>query len=316
MGSSLKVADEARDAHQEMLRHARAGERERAVAAAERFFALVRDSGDDQEMRSLIIGATGTWLQLKVALGPDDPEVLLACEETYQRHRDEDASEATVVALAALRGEICLLLRRRRKDDAADRALRLIELFRIRQLSVNRSVAADLLLAAALSLLSAQLPARAGEVGRAVFDTLGDSGEPGEALLATVGQVWVVIATMYAGERRPGSEIPNDLTALESMSVESLREMSPILDEVEILQGRGPDAVRAIDVVVGLLRRRGQWDRALLTVLSIKVEILRELDRPEELRSAMEQFVDLCSGIERWNAPALVDQMRRELDEK
>jgi hypothetical protein len=128
-------------------------------------------------------------------------------------------------------------------------------------------------------------------------------------------QVWVVIAVMYSGEINVGAEAPPDEETLRSMSVDELRELSPIIAEAEKLQAMGQPAVAAIDAAVKQLQRSGQWDRALLTILGLKIETLRELDQPDELRAALQQCIDTCSGIEKWNAPQLLDQFRRDLAE-
>jgi hypothetical protein len=309
------MLEEAMETHQDMLRHVRAREIPEALEAANRFLELAEDLEQTPELRSLTIGTTGTWVQLKAALEPDSPELPAVYEGIYERYRHDDTAEAVVVALAALTARIHLLIKRGHKDQAVQDAERLARLYRFRPLSYNRTVAANQLLLAAYLLLAAQLPRSALALARAVVDALGDSDEPGESLLAAGGQTWVVITTMYSGQANPEVVVPEDLSELPEMSIDELRELSPVIGEAEKLQARGADAVKAIDRVLGRLQRTGQWDRAFITLLGLKVETVRELDQPDDLRAAINQFIDKCSGIEKWHAPEMVRQYQRELAE-
>lgn len=305
--------NDARDVHRAMLRHAQAGEAAEALAASERYLALVRDL-DDPELQSLTAGATVTWLSLKAKLEPSG-ELLADCDEVFERFREDEAPEAAAVAVTALRVKIGLLLRSGRFEEAETVAVALASFYISTPESSNDMAVGNQLILAAYSLVAAQRPAAAIGVLRPVVDRLAGRHDARERRLGAVAQVWLLIATMYRGELMPGGEVPGDLAQLESLSVETLRKMSPVVEEAEKLMSMGDDAVEAIDLVVRRLRARGQWDRAMLIALATKIETLRELDRLDDVRAAKQEFIDSFDGLDKWNVGLMVQEYKHDLEQ-
>lgn len=306
------MAVELREAHRALLEHFKAREFDAALSAADQVLALADGSNLDPELRALVAGASAMWLQLRVARGADD-ELLDAAGEMYARFAADDRPEALVAAATAAVIRIHLLIKSGQRGLAQQQASELEALYRARPTALNGRAIAGQMLQAVYFLLAAQRPESAALLARAVVDRF--EGQPDSARVAAAAQVWVVIAAMYRGETNVGAEVPPDEETLRSMSVDELCELSPMIAEAERLQAMGQPAVAAIDAAVKQLQRSGQWDRALLTILALKIETLRELDQPDELRAALQQCIDTCSGIEKWNAPQLLDQFRRDLAE-
>jgi hypothetical protein len=312
LGVVVVTMDEAREAHRSMLRHAQAGERAEALAAAERYLALV--SGvDDPELRGLTAGATVTWLSLK-ARAPSD-ELLPACEEIFERFSDAAEPEAVVVAVVALAVQVVQLLRSDRAGEASAVAHRLARFYLSTVGSLNQVPIANQMVSVADHLVSARCPQAALEVLRPVVDRLWASHDSAERHVATVAQLWLVIATMYSGELSPGAELPQDLAELQGWSEGALHELSPIVDEAEKLAGIGDDALQAIEYVMRRFDARGSWDRAILLVLGIKIETLRELERHDGVRAVKQELITRFDGIDRWNVGALIEEYKRDLGE-
>jgi hypothetical protein len=306
------MSDDLRAVHGEMMSRFQARELPETVAAAERLLRVAEGRDLDPELRSLVIGASTMWLQLKAGLNSDGDELLVAAERMADEFASDPAPEAMVGAVTALCVEVHLLIKAGHKDQAEAQAGRLERVYRERPTLLNQQAIAGQLLMAAYFLLAAQMPRLALRLSRAVVDQVSDDSQA--ARVAAIAQVWVVITTMYSGGLAPGVQVLDD-DALMSMNVAQLHEVAPVIAEAERLQSMGPEAVNAIDTVVKRLQSSGQWDRALVTILGVRVETVRELDQPDELRSALQQFIDTCAGIEKWHAPELIDEYRRELAE-
>jgi hypothetical protein len=305
--------NEAKDAHRAMLQHAQAGEAAEALAASERYLELVSDL-DDPELTSRTTGATATWLSLKARLEPSE-ELLLACDEIFERFREDVAPEAAALAVTALRVKIGLLLDSDHSGETEATAATLVSFYISSPQGPNDVATGNQLILAAHSLLAAQRPAAALAVARPVVDRLAGRQEERGRLLGAAAQVWVLLATMYSGARTPEAEVPKDLTELQSLSVEAMREMSPVIEEAEKLAEMGEDAVQAIDLVVRRLHAGGQWDRAIITALGMKIETLTELNRPDEVRAAKQDFINRFGGLDVWNVRPMVEEYKHDLQQ-
>jgi hypothetical protein len=207
------------------------------------------------------------------------------------------------------------LLRSDRAGEASAVAHRLARFYLSTVGSLNQVPIANQMVSVADHLVSARCPQAALEVLRPVVDRLWASHDSAERHVATVAQLWLVIATMYSGELSPGAELPQDLAELQGWSEGALHELSPIVDEAEKLAGIGDDALQAIEYVMRRFDARGSWDRAILLVLGIKIETLRELERHDGVRAVKQELITRFDGIDRWNVGALIEEYKRDLGE-